>query len=254
VRPRSLRARLSARDARATGIGWNNLVLVFERLVLKEAGAASPVRVPWNGFPDVIAHSSIHKLKSLPAYYAAKLGDHQAASRIAQELVRPGKIATAVDFVVPVIQVDRGHYNAIPVAFGAVLARHIGAKLWLEVCQINKVNHTGANAQDRLQNQPVFGGTAPKGKCLICDDVVTYGASFANLRGFLVATGAAVVVATAIGAAYGSTKLAPKLSLILNLQRRYGQELGKCAKTFGFDSECLTAREAYFLAGMRTVE
>ena len=216
-------------------------------------GAALPVRVPWNGFPDVIVHSSVCKLKSLPAYYAAKWGHHRAASLIAHALVQGEKIA-AVDFVVPVIQVDEGRYNAIPVAFGAVLAKHIGAKLWLDVCQINKVDHTEAGAQDRLQNQPIFGGLPPKGKCLICDDVVTYGSTLANLRGFLISAGAEVLAATAIGAAYGSTKLAPELSLIVKLRRRYGEELERCTKTLGFGSDCLTAREAHFLAGMRTIE
>src|SRR6266480_618517 len=100
------------------------------------------------------------------------------------------------------------------------------ARLWLDVYQINKVDHTDAGAQDRLHNQPIFGGSAPDGKCLICDDVVTYGA----------------------------TKLAPKRTLIVKLERRYGQELERCTETLGFGSECLTAREAYFLAGMRTVE
>ena len=178
-----------------------------------------PVRVPWNGFPEVIVHSSIYKLKTLPDYYAAKWGNDRAAARIAWTLVRPEKIDTAVDFVVPVIQVDGGRYNAIPVALGAALAKSIGAKLWLDVCQINNVNHTDSGARGRLQNQPVFGGNVPRGKCLICDDVVTYGATLANLRGFLVAAGAEVVVATTIGAAYGSTKLAPELNVMLDLER-----------------------------------
>jgi len=221
---------------------------------MREQGAALPVRVPWNGFPEVIVHSSICKLKSLPAYYAAKWGDHRAASLIVHSIVRAERTNVAVDYIVPVIQVDGGQYNAIPVAFGAVLAKRIGAKLWLDVCQINKVDHTDASAQDRLQNQPVFGGTAPEGKCLICDDVVTYGATLTNLRGFLVSTGAEVVAASAIGAAYGSTKLEPERSLILDLQRHYGQELETCTKTLGFGSECLTAREAYFLHGVRTLE
>ncbi len=213
-----------------------------------------PVRAPWNGFPEVIVHSSIYKLKSLPDYHDAKHGDDRAAARVARAVVRPGKIDAPVDFVVPVIQVEHGHYNALPVAFGALLAKAIGARLWLDVCQINKVNHMDADAQQRLQNQPVFGGTAPPGKCLICDDVVTYGASLANLRGFLVTAGATVVGATTIGAAYGSTKLAPELNLIRGLQESYGQELEKCTETVGFTSECLTGREACFLAGLRTIE
>ena len=82
---------------------------------MNEQGASLPVRVPWNAFPDVIVHSSIYKLKCLPTYFAAKQGDHKAASRIAHALVKTENIA-AVDFVVPVIQVDRGRYKAIPVA------------------------------------------------------------------------------------------------------------------------------------------
>ena len=107
MRPRSLRARLSACDFAAAGTGRHVVALVFERLVVKEQGSALPVRVPWNRFPDVIVHSSIYKLKCLPTYFAAKRGDHKAASRIAHALVKTENIA-AVEFVVPVIQVDRG--------------------------------------------------------------------------------------------------------------------------------------------------
>ncbi len=221
---------------------------------MNEQSILLATRVPWGQFPEVIVHSSIHKLKSFFGYFSAKRGNHRTALRIADALVKQAKIELPIDFVVPVIQVDRGHYNAIPVAFAAVLAKSLGAKPWLDVCQLNKVNHTGANALDRLRNQPVFGGTVPNGRCLICDDVVTFGASVANLRGFLVSSGAEVVAATAIGAAFGSTKLAPERSLIDNLRERYDRELETQTATLGFGCECLTAREAYFLAGLRTAE
>ena len=213
-----------------------------------------PTRVPWREFPEVIIHSSIFKLKGSLDYYAAKRGNDRAASRIAVRLLKEQKIALAIDFVVPVIQVDGGHYNALPVAFAAVLAKHVGAKLWLDVYQINKVNRTEAHALDRLRNQPIFGGVAPNGRCLICDDVVTYGAPLTNLRGFLVSAGAEVAAATAIGAAYGSTKIAPEPSLIDNLRKRYARELERQTARLGFECECLTAREAYFLDGLRTTE
>jgi hypothetical protein len=213
-----------------------------------------PTRVPWQQFPEVIVHSSIHKLKTCFGYFTAKRGNHRAALKIAHALVKQPRIERPIDFIVPVIQVDQGHYNALPVAFAAVLAKHLGAKLWLDVCQINKVNHTGANAMGRLRNQPVFGGPVPTGRCLICDDVVTFGASLANLRGFLVSSGAEVVAATAIGAAYGSTKLAPDRTLIGKLRERYDREIETQTAALGFGYECLTAREAYFLAGLRTTE
>ncbi len=223
-------------------------------MAMNEQNTLLPTRVPWREFPEVIVHSSVHKLKSFFGYFSAKRGNHLTASRIAHALAKQPRIDFPIEFVVPVIQVDQGHYNALPVAFAAVLAKYLGAKLWLDVCQINKVNHTGASALDRLRNQPVFGGTVPNGRCLICDDVVTFGASLANLRGFLVSGGAEVTAATAIGAAYGSTKLAPEPNLISNLRERYDRELEKQTTTLGFGAECLTAREAYFLAGLRTTE
>ena len=221
---------------------------------MNEQSILLPTRVPWGQFPEVIFHSSIHKLKSFFGYFSAKRGNHRTALRIADELVKQTKIQLPIDFVLPVIQVDQGHYNALPVAFAAVLAKHLGAKVWLDVCQINKVNRTGADALSRLRNQPVFGGTVPSGRCLICDDVVTFGASLANLRGFLVSSGAEVVAATAIGAAYGSTKLASGRTLIGKLRERYDRELETETAALGFGCECLTAREAYFLAGLRPVE
>jgi hypothetical protein len=212
------------------------------------------IRAEWDDFPAVIVHSSIFHLKRQPEYYAAKFGNHTAAARLVKPLVRPERIAHQVDFVVPVIQIDRRHYNAIPVALGAYLARELGAKLWLEAYQRNKVDHTEASAVERMLNQPIFEGVAPAGRCLICDDVVTYGASLANLRGFLVNSGATVVAASVIGAAYGSTKLDPGNTLIANLRNRYGPELERFTNTLGFGCECLTAREAYFLAGLRTAQ
>ena len=41
--------------------------------------------------------------------------------------------------------------------------------------------------------------------------VVNYGTTLAKLQGSLISTGAEVVAVTAIGAAFGSTKLAPEL-------------------------------------------
>src|SRR5439155_24818049 len=108
--------------------------------------------------------------------------------------------------------------------------------------KINKFNHTWPHGLNRLSHQPVFDGLAPGGSCIICDDVVTFGASLANLRGFLAAAGTKVIAATVIGAAYGSTKLAPRRTLIHHLQTRYGQEIERYTTSIGYPSECLTAR------------
>jgi hypothetical protein len=74
-----------------------------------------------------------------------------------------------------------------------------------------------------------------------------------DLRGFLVNSGATVGHAN-VGAAYGSTKLDPGNTLIAVLRNRYGTELETFTNALGFRSGCLTAREAYFLAGLRTAQ
>jgi hypothetical protein len=81
------------------------------------------MRVEWNDFPEVTVHSSIFHLKRQPEYYAAKFGDHKAAARVVKPLIKTERLTDWIDFVVPVNQVDRRCYNAIPVAFGAMLAR-----------------------------------------------------------------------------------------------------------------------------------
>jgi len=213
-----------------------------------------PVRTPWEDFPEVILHSSIWKLKSLPEYQAAKKGNARAAQALVQWLIKPTQINLHVDFVVPVVQIDRGHFNAIPVAFGALLAKSLKAKLWLGISQMNVVSHTASSAVERILHQPVFGGVAPRGTCLICDDVVTYGSSLANLRGFLENQGSRVLAATTIAAGYGSTRLRPEANLLNRIQNRYAEELKKITQTFGFGSDCLTGRETYFFDQLRTAD
>jgi hypothetical protein len=146
ARPRGVLVHCENRFRNCSAATWPNgkVSSWFAKLVvLNEQSSLLPTRVPWKDF-EVIIHSSILKLKSTLAYSAAKGEDRAPADRgCAGEGAKHG---LSIDFVVPVIQVDDGHYNALPVAFAAVLARHLGAKLWLDVCQINKVNHTEAHA------------------------------------------------------------------------------------------------------------
>jgi hypothetical protein len=214
------------------------------------------LRVEWDHFAPVIVHSTIAKLKAHPAYAAAKAGDSLAALALAKAVVKPEKVPERVDYVVPVVQVDTGKFNAIPVAMAQALARANGARIWLETVQVNVVGHTGASGLHRLLHQPRFGGEPPPAgaRVLICDDVVTYGSSLANLRGFLEQHGVKVVRATAIGAGYGSTRLAPEVPVIKNLVTLYGPELERFTARLGFEPEQLTGRESHHLSGFRSVE
>jgi hypothetical protein len=166
-------------------------------------------RSPWQGFPDVVIQTTVAKLRSRPAYDQAKGGVGEAAFEVVRELVKPKKIPFVFDTVVPVMQFDRDKPNALPLVYAAALAKHFEAYLETGVRQVNVVSHTFADAQTRILGQPIFmGKIQTRSQVLIVDDVVTYGSTLANLRGWLEKQGATVVGATTLAAGFGGTKLA----------------------------------------------
>jgi len=208
-------------------------------------------RSPWRNFPDVVIQTTVHKVRSRPAYEQAKRGAGQAAFEVVQELVKPEKIPFVFDTVVPVMQFDRDKPNALPLVYATALAKHFEAYLETGVRQVNVVSHTFADAQTRILGQPIFMGKIQTGsRVLIVDDVVTYGSTLANLRGWLEKQGASVIGAT-LAAGFGGTKLALPDIVRDQLLDRFPRQAEALAKELGFSAECFTNREARFLAGLK---
>jgi hypothetical protein len=146
---------------------------------------AGVYRSPWRDLPDVVIQTTVHKLRSRPAYEQAKRGAGQAAFEVVQELVKPGKIQFVFDTVVPVMQFDRDKPNALPIVYAAALAKHFDAYLETGVRQVNVVSHTLADAQTRILGQPMFmGKIQPGSRVLIVDDVVTNGSNLTSRKPF----------------------------------------------------------------------
>ncbi len=104
------------------------------------------------------------------------------------------------------------------------------------------VREAGADAASRIIGQPRFDGHVREGLLvLIVDDVVTYGSTLANLRGWIEHNGGIVVGATTLAAAYGSTKLKPTAELTADLIRKY-PESRDLANILGFGPEQFTGR------------
>ena len=119
------------------------------------------------------------------------------------------------------------------------------------VIQENVVSHTGADAPTRVLGQPIFDGAIGEGKrILIVDDVVTFGATLANLRGFIQSCGSIVVGASTLSASYGGTKLALPDHVKQSLFERF-PSVAELAHGLGFESDCFTNREARFLAALK---
>lgn len=215
-----------------------------------------PIRTPWNDFPDVVTHTAISKLKSLEDYPAAKTGDFAAAFRLAKVLLKPAKLTAfpAVDFIVPVQQLDRDQRNAIPLGLAFAIQEHLpNAKVDLDVYQATQVHHTGADAPTRLTQQPVFAGTIPRpgARYLILDDVTTYGSSLANLRGHVEAQGGKVVLASTLAASLFSTRLAPHENMVARINERHAPVANLFQERTGFGFDFLTNKEAYCLDAIR---
>jgi hypoxanthine phosphoribosyltransferase len=212
-------------------------------------------RTPWNQFPDVIVQTTVSKLKSLPEYDNAKRGNGEAAFAAIGKIIKPEKVPFSFDAVVPVAQFDRDFPNALPFAYAIQLAKHFDADLGLGILQSNVVSHTGADAETRILGQPVYIGRVEAGsRILIVDDVVTYGSTLANLRGWIEKQGATVVGATTLAAGFGATKLALPEPVYDRLVERFPIHAEKLANELGFTAECFTNREARFLCGIKQVQ
>jgi hypothetical protein len=209
-------------------------------------------RSPWRDFPDVVIQTTVTKLRSRPGYDQAKRGEGDAAYHVVQELIKPEKIPFEIDIIVPVMQFDRDKPNALPLVYATALAKHFDAYLEIGVRQVNVVSHTFADAQTRILGQPMFmGKIQPGSRVLIVDDVVTYGSTLANLRGWLQQQGATVVGATTLAAGFGGTKLALPDIVRNRLLDRFPTQAEALANELGFSADCFTNREARFLAGLK---
>jgi hypothetical protein len=212
-------------------------------------------RTAWTGFPDVIVQTTVNKLRSLPSYESAKRGNGEAAFEVIRQLIKPDKVPFEFDTVVPVAQFDRTYPNALPFAYAIQLAKHFEADLSLDIVQSNVVSHTKADAETRILGQPTFiGKIASARHALIVDDVVTYGSTLANLRGWIEKQGATVVGATTLAAGFGATKLTLPSEVYERLVEKFPIHAVKLANELGFTAECFTNREARFLCGMKQIE
>jgi hypoxanthine phosphoribosyltransferase len=122
----------------------------------------------------------------------------------------------------------------------------------LGILQAKVVSHTDADAETRILGQPVYMGKLERGtRVLIVDDVITFGSTLANLRGWIEKQGAKVVGATTLAAGFGATKLALPESVHERLLEKFSVQAEALANELGFTADCFTNREARFLCGLK---
>ena len=222
-----------------------------------------PLRVVWNGFPDVLIHAGESIVKKHPRYHAAKSGDVDAAKDLVNDTINDDQVevlqcflAGRTPILVSVHAYESEGVNAIPEAFADELSIRLGLETERSVVQTNVVSHTGADGFGRLARQPIFDGEVlPGAEYVLVDDFVGQGGTLANLRGFIMSKGGIVVIAVTLTGKPHSARLTLEKTQLEELRHKHGKEFEEWwQERFGYSFDCLTQSEARYLTRSPDVE
>ncbi len=197
------------------------------------------------------------KLKLHPDYRKAKAGNFRSALNLISDLVwleinlSKDRFSKESIFVSPFARESTGD-NAIPQVMSEVFALVCGASADRGLVQITKVYHTGAAPMERLALRPQFAGPVVLGAhYVLLDDVVSLGGTLAELAHYIQINGGVVRDIAVIVNAGRNKSLSPDSKTLRILNERFGNEI---IEIFGIHINALTANEAQYLVGFRSVD
>ncbi|WP_439683709.1 Conjugal transfer protein TraN [Cupriavidus oxalaticus] len=203
-------------------------------------------------------YRSDRELKTHSSYKAAKAGSGKAAVQLISDLAPPLIAELLVKgfprpciFVAPHAREATGD-NAIPQMLAVYLHSELGGVIDKSIVQVTRVFHTGADPMERMNSRAEFTGyVEPGAHYVLVDDVTTMGGTLAELANYIQARRAEVVGVVVLVNAGRSGRLVAPSKTILELERRYGNEI---REIFGIATNALTADEAGYLIGFRSVD
>lgn len=196
-------------------------------------------------------------LKSHPAYREAKAGNQEAATDIVADLAQ--KFVTEIGPKLPKDAIFSSPFaaeatgdNAIPQVLSVACASVAGGVAEEDIVQITRVFHTGEDPMERLAMRPKFEGLVQEGAIyVLVDDVTTMGGTLAELSDYIRKGGGVVKGAVLLVNAGRLKQLVPDKRMLKKLKERYPNEI---AELFGIEVDALTANEAEYLIGFRTID
>lgn len=141
-------------------------------------------------------------MKAHPLFFKAKNYDFDAALKVVNDLWRnfqPLRVGRNETFIiVPVQKPD--NKNQLPLAFAhAILKKYPGAIINTDIVSKSTISRKDSSAYERLLFRPVYEGKViPNAKYLVCDDVLTHGASLNELKRYIEKNGGEVLDATTL--------------------------------------------------------
>lgn len=213
------------------------------------------------GWPDAIQPLALfgkdQQLKSHSSYQRAKAGDAAAALDLLLDVAvswlyqNRARFPAGCLYVAPHAQEATGD-NAIPQALAAVCAAVWGGVAETGIVQSDRVYHTGADVMERMAARAQFvGPVQPDERYILVDDVTSLGGTLAELANYIQHGGDKiqdVVVLVNVGR---NPALVPSPKNIQILNKRFGDDV---FNIFGIKPEALTANEAQYLVGFRSID
>lgn len=211
-------------------------------------------------FPNTAKHyhrfTIDEDIKCHADYSAAKAGCEEAAFRLVNDLAHDfldslkGAFPQGVHYVSPYAQEATGD-NAIPLLLSLMAADTLDGYSDTDIVQLQKVFHTGADPMERLLLRPSFEGKVERGNnYVLVDDVTSMGGTLAELANYIRLNGGTVLGSIVLVNAGRDINFIPVKKHLRLLEQRFYDEI---RQLFGIHVSALTANEASYLVGFRTV-
>lgn len=209
------------------------------------------------GFRVVYLFDSDATIKAHAMYYEAKAGDPEAALRLVRDLAlrwlfvndswfQPGSI-----YVAPHAK-EAGGDNAIPQTLASICATIFRGSVDREIVQTDRVYHTGADPMERMATRATFEGQVnASSNYVLVDDVTNMGGTLAELNNYILAAGGSVSGVLVLTNAGRNPELVPNPNHVRLIKERFQNEF---IEIFGIKPEALTANEAGYLVGFRSID
>ncbi|MFZ6847312.1 hypothetical protein [Undibacterium sp. RuRC25W] len=212
--------------------------------------------------PLVLIANRIGRLASNSHFSAAKTGDDRSAVCLINEVLQHpfiddicSAIAGANAILQPVLGMEAGCDNKIPLALSTKLSGLLDVRHGLEIVQSTVSLRSSANGLDRLFTRPWFDGQVEGGRnYFIVDDTLSQGGTILSLINFIESHGANVIGYAVLSGKQYSAQLSLSNFTLEVLREKYGTFESDFISATGYGFDSLTESEARYISKINSLD